>query len=134
MGPPGVLLLGTPFGARWEAGEWWHGGHECAEPFAAAPVAAARLRATMAERGRSLGGADLVLGHGIAFRPGGLDRRAPGDRFVTYRPAEQAESVATFVGRLVARGRAARRLTREPFAPEQVDAIAALVDPSTAPD
>jgi hypothetical protein len=130
VGPPGVLWLEAPFGARWEAGGWWNGGHGCTDPFTAARQSEDRLRGAIAPRARAFGGADLVLGHGIVFGPGGLDPRAPGDRFVTYRPAEFAEPVASFVDRLVARGRVARRVDRPPFTRADVDAIATLIDPT----
>jgi hypothetical protein len=129
VGPPGILWLDHAFRFRWEHGGWWFAGHEARDVFVSARGAEERLRAEVAPHALDLGGADVVLGHGVLLGPEGLSPEAPGDRFVAFGAPGPPESVAAFVDRLAARGRVGRRLERPPFTRAEVDRLVALVDP-----
>lgn len=129
VGPPGVLWLAHGFRFRWEAGGWWFAGHGARDVVAGARGAEDRVRSVVGPHARTLGGGDVVLGHGVLLATGGLPADAPGDRFVAWSPEPDGESLAAFVDRLAARGRVARRVERPPFTPAEVERLAALLDP-----
>lgn len=132
VGPPGVVCLQDASIFEWERGQWWNAGRETIGLWQGARRDEDDVRALLAGPARALGGPDVVLGHAIAFAPGGRPADAPGDTFVTHDPAKDDETFAAFIDRIVARGVVARRIDRRPFSRRTIRRIAAVLDPTVA--